>query len=343
MQTRTTIKITLLFCLFSLMNVKAQVGVDTSDPKAALDITSTTQGVLIPRLTATQAEAISNPGLGELIYSTTNSGVTIKSQGFWYYDGTTWKPFGAVAQPNIDLYNGDGTLTTNRTMTMGGNNLSFDSDKLTILSTAQRVGLGSNTPQRTLDVNGNARVRNLSAGNVVSLADGTLANGPKVPYGTLKESLRSADHNGWYKLDGRAVSTLSATAQAAAGTLGISGNLINASNRLMRQGATLATGGTSNVTLIRNNLPNYNMTGTTNGSPDHTHGYGAGGYNVVPDAAGNAYIVRAGNGTISGTANVNLASSAHIHTGNIPSGGSATPFSIIPESITYTYFIYLGQ
>jgi hypothetical protein len=128
MQTR--IKIISLLCLLSLMNMKAQIGVGTSAPKAALDITSTTQGVLIPRLAALQAEAISNPELGELIYSTTNDGVTITSQGFWYYDGTTWKPFGATVQPNIDLYNGNGTLTSNRTITMGGNNLSFDSNKL---------------------------------------------------------------------------------------------------------------------------------------------------------------------------------------------------------------------
>ncbi|MDR6406100.1 MULTISPECIES: hypothetical protein [Chryseobacterium] len=344
MQTRTTIKITLLLCLFSVMNLKAQIGVGTSAPKAALDITSTTQGVLIPRLAALQAEAISNPELGELIYSTTNDGVTIKSQGFWYYDGTTWKPFGATVQPNIDLYNGNGTLTSNRTVTMSGNNLSFDSDKLTILSTAQRVGLGNNTPQHTLDVNGNTRVRNLSAGNVVSLADGTLALGPKVPYGTVKESLRSTDHNGWYKLDGRAVNTLSATAQARAATLGITGNLINASNLLMRQGATLASGGASNVTLIRANLPNYNMTGTTSTSADQTHTMIATGFNLTPNAAGNAFIVRAGRGTASATATITVASAgAHIHSGNITSGGTGTPFSIIPESITYTYFIYLGQ
>jgi len=342
MQTR--IKIISLLCFLSLMNMKAQVGVGTSSPKAALDVASTTQGVLIPRITAVQGEAISNPSVGELIYSTTNDGTVIISQGFWYYDGTTWKPFGATVQPNIDLYNGNGTLTSNRTVTMSGNNLSFDSDKLTVLTTDQRVGLGNNTPQHTLDINGNARVRNLSSGNVVSLADGTLAIGPKVPYGTVKESLRPADHNGWYKLDGRAVNTFSATAQATAATLGITGNLINASNLLMRQGATLASGGASNVTLIRANLPNYNMTGTTSTAADHTHTFSASGFNFTPNAAGATFVIRAGRGTASGTAVLTLPSAGdHFHTGNAASGGTGTPFSIIPESITYTYFIYLGQ
>lgn len=344
MQTRIIIKIASLLGVLSIMNINAQVGVGTSAPKAALDVTSTTQGVLIPRLAATQAEAISNPEIGELVYATTTDGTVIKSQGFWYYDGTTWKPFGASVQPNIDLYNGDGTLTSDRTMTMNGNNLSFDSNKLTILSTNQRVGIGTNTPQHTLDVSGNTRVRNLSAGNVVATADGTLANGPKVPYGTVKESLRPTDHNGWYKLDGRAVNTLSAAAQTNAATLGISGNLINAENLLMKQGSTLASGGSSNVTLIRANLPNYSMTGSTSTSADHTHILAASGFNFAPNAAGNAYVLRSGRGTASGTATITLPSAgAHAHSGVVSSGGSGTPFSIVPESITYTYFIYLGQ
>ena len=331
-------------CLLSLTNIKAQIGVGTSTPRAALDVTSATQGVLIPRFAATQAEAIPNPNIGELIYSTTNDGTVIKSKGFWYYDGTTWKTFGASVQPNIDLYNGNGTLTTNRTMTMSGTNLSFDSDKLTVLSTNQRIGIGNNVPQHTLDVNGNTRVRNLSAGNVVSLTDGTLAIGPKVPYGTVKESLRSTDHNGWYKLDGRAITSLSATVQAHAAAIGISGNLINAANLLMRQGSGLSSGGTSNVNLLRANLPSYNMPGTISTVADHTHIVSAFGQNFTSVANGNAFLVRSGRGPVSSNITITTSTAAaHSHAGTIASGGTATPLTIIPESITYTYFIYLGQ
>ncbi|SDQ79327.1 hypothetical protein SAMN05421664_2613 [Chryseobacterium soldanellicola] len=344
MLTRTTIKIISFLYLFLLTDAKAQVGIGTPNPKAALDITSTTHGLLIPRVTAAEAEAISNPKLGELVYATTNTGTTINKTGFWYYDGSVWKPFGAALQINVDLYNGDGTLAANRTVTTGGNNLSFDSDKLAILSTGQKVGLGNNTPGHTLDINGNARVRNLSNGNVVALADGTLAIGPKVPYGTVKESLRSTDHNGWYKLDGRALNTLPATAQTNATTLGISGTLINANNLLMKQGATLATGGSSNVSLLRANLPNYNMTGTTTTAADHTHSVLSGGQNMNSVAAGNAFIVRAGRGTVSTNTAVALTTAAdHLHTGNAASGGTGVALNITPESVTYTYFIYLGQ
>ncbi|EJL71434.1 hypothetical protein [Chryseobacterium populi] len=344
MQTRTTIKFLSLLYLLLFINTKAQVGIGNSNPRAALDVTSTTQGILIPRLTAVQAEAISNPVLGELLYATTNDGSIINNTGFWYYDGAIWKPFGATLQLNVDIYNGDGTLAADRTMNMSGHNLSFDPDKLTLLAVDQKTGIGDDSPEHTLDVNGNVRVRNLSGGNVVALTDGTLAIGPKVPYGTVKESLRSTDHNGWYKLDGRAINTLPAIAQANAASLGISGNLINANNLLMKQGATLATGGTSNINLLRANLPNYNMTGTTSASVNHAHTAISGGWNVTPSATGTAFIVRAGRGTASGTAAITLPTSGvHTHTGFAASGGNNTSFNIIPESIMYTYFIYLGQ
>lgn len=334
----------LLLYFSSYICVKAQVGIGTPDPKAILDVESTKQGLLIPRITASQIENISVPRLGELVFATTNNGSIINNTGFWYYNGTTWRPFGASLQLNVNIYQGDGTLSSDRTVNMNGNNLSFDTDKLMINSTNQRVGIGESSPQQTLDVNGNIRVRNLSGGNVVALSDGTLAIGPKVPYGTVKESLRSTDHNGWYKLDGRSLTALPAIAQTNAAALGITGSLINSNNRLMKQGAALATGGAASITLVRANLPNYNITGTTATAAGHTHTAVTSGYNVVPAAAGNAFVVRSGRGAAAGTATVTLPSAgAHSHSGTVSSGGSGTALNIMPESISYTYFIYLGQ
>ena len=66
------------------------IGSTTTDASAITAITSTTKGFLPPRMTATQAEAITAPAEGLLIYSTNGTGTTITSKGWWGYDGTNW-------------------------------------------------------------------------------------------------------------------------------------------------------------------------------------------------------------------------------------------------------------
>ncbi|MSQ46372.1 MAG: hypothetical protein EXR24_05270, partial [Ignavibacteria bacterium] len=77
-----------LFSLIVLLvNIlQAQVGIGTSSPAATsvLDLTSTTKGMLVPRMTETQKSAISSPATGLLIYQT--DGTT----GFYYYTGSAW-------------------------------------------------------------------------------------------------------------------------------------------------------------------------------------------------------------------------------------------------------------
>jgi hypothetical protein len=66
------------------------IGDTTSDASAILELNSTTQGFLPSRMTGLEAEAITTPAEGLLIYSTDSSGVTINSKGWWGYDGTIW-------------------------------------------------------------------------------------------------------------------------------------------------------------------------------------------------------------------------------------------------------------
>ncbi len=59
--------------VFGVLTNFAQVGIGTTTPNAnaALDVSSTSQGMLFPRMTSTQRDAISNPAKGLTIYNTT--------------------------------------------------------------------------------------------------------------------------------------------------------------------------------------------------------------------------------------------------------------------------------
>jgi len=60
------------------------------DPSAVVDVQSTTRGLLTPRMTTVQRDAIASPAIGLQIYNTdTNDSEK--------YDGTSWKSIGSVA------------------------------------------------------------------------------------------------------------------------------------------------------------------------------------------------------------------------------------------------------
>ena len=56
------------------MNAQISINEDgsTPDSSAILDVSSSNKGLLIPRMTETERDAISNPAVGLMIYNTTN-------------------------------------------------------------------------------------------------------------------------------------------------------------------------------------------------------------------------------------------------------------------------------
>ncbi|MGB3074382.1 MAG: hypothetical protein WBB36_03625 [Chitinophagales bacterium] len=65
-------------------NGAAGIGTLTPNASSLLDVTSTTQGVLVPRMTKNQRDGIVAPALGLLIFQTNST------PGFYYYDGSSW-------------------------------------------------------------------------------------------------------------------------------------------------------------------------------------------------------------------------------------------------------------
>lgn len=93
---------TLALCMISMSVVAQGVGIGTVTPSAAaiLDIESTTQGVLVPRLTTTQMEAIGLPAEGLLIYN-------LDTGNFHFYKNGIWVEIGGSGDGHWTLENGN--------------------------------------------------------------------------------------------------------------------------------------------------------------------------------------------------------------------------------------------
>lgn len=89
----------IIFCaLIFSMGLTAQVGINTPviDASAALEITSTEGGILIPRMTETERDEITAAADGLLIYQTD------ATAGFYYYNGTAWTALAGAGSGSWD-------------------------------------------------------------------------------------------------------------------------------------------------------------------------------------------------------------------------------------------------
>ena len=129
----------MVHCSF-FMNVHAQVGINatgaTPNSSAMLDIQSTDKGLLIPRMTTTQRDAITSPASGLMIYNTTDN-------QFNFYNGTAWT---TVGSDNL------GNHTAAQNLQLSSHWLSSDGDQEGIrINPDGKVGIGTN-PQATFHV-----------------------------------------------------------------------------------------------------------------------------------------------------------------------------------------------
>ncbi len=222
-----------------------------------------------------------------------------------------------------------------------------------------------------------------TAGNGIDITGNIITN-LSITVGDVKHGYQSGDHSGWYLLDGRALTLLPAVAQANAGILGISGSLPDATGRFLGDmGAMGSTGGSNSITLVQNNLPSVNFSGTAaaNGNHNHTvdpaavtstvdglHGHvfhtAIADFNT-PSCQGwpwldhdamrttdrreitqdNGNIIP--NGAHSHSVDVATTTSStagsHTHTVTVASGGIGQTINSTPSYLSVNAFIYLGQ
>jgi len=104
----------------------------TPDASSIVDIQSTTKGLLIPRMTETQRDAITSPATGLQIFQTD------VSLGLKYYTGASWVPVGTG---DFIALSGTSTLSGPTVINMGGNNIEIsDASNTGVISFIPNVG-----------------------------------------------------------------------------------------------------------------------------------------------------------------------------------------------------------
>jgi len=97
-----------LSCGVAMAQKTDNVGIGTKqpDPSALLDLNSTSKGLLIPRMSEAQRDAIQNPAAGLMIFQT-DQGI-----GTYTFDGTSWQPSAARigAASTVGFWNLQGNL-----------------------------------------------------------------------------------------------------------------------------------------------------------------------------------------------------------------------------------------
>ena len=179
-----------------------QVGIGTQTPKSTLDITAINptgtstdpDGILIPRIDRQRAQNMATVETSTLIYvndiatgTAAGKSVNIDAIGFYSFDGTAWQKFGTGGGGiDINIYKDNGTLTSDRTVTMsdktlsfpstatsGTNHFSVDGSTLSVDAVNNRVGLGTITPNSTFVVEGSyeGAYKEVSANTTLTIND----------------------------------------------------------------------------------------------------------------------------------------------------------------------------
>lgn len=182
--------------LFITFKTNAQIGIGTTNPLGALDITSTTDGLLIPRVALTATTTVLPILTGttsELVYNTNTAGDVIP--GFYYLSSATgpWIRLGSVSTNswlitgNTNIVDGTNFLgtaaSTNIDVAFRRNNL--PAGKIGTTSTSLGVGAllaGATTNSTAFGTN--ALTANTTGTDNVAIGNGSLATNITGAYNT---------------------------------------------------------------------------------------------------------------------------------------------------------------
>lgn len=126
-----------------------------------LDIESTSSGLLIPRMTLAERNAIATPANRLLIYQTDGS------SGFWYYNGTIWTNFSG-STCGWSIFGNTGNTPTDFLGTTDVQDFTIktnSTEAIRVQNTTGNVGIKTTAPTHKLHINGTNPVLRLEDGN----------------------------------------------------------------------------------------------------------------------------------------------------------------------------------
>ena len=137
----------------AIFDTGTSIGIGNTAPAGALDVTSTTDGLVIPRVALTSVSSpdplTAAPTISELVYNITATGGL--TPGYYYWDGTAWVRLATAKLTSSRVPRWDGTTLINGSITDNGNQLA--PPPATQNPSANRVGINAPTPRASLEVN----------------------------------------------------------------------------------------------------------------------------------------------------------------------------------------------
>ena len=269
-----------IFIACNLVSYGQNVGIGTSSPNALLDVYSTSDGVLIPRVALTgtgSASPLGSPTASTLVYNTATagSGATSVSPGFYYWSGSAWVRFidnnSLTGSTTVSNSSTDNTLSTTvngvtgSTVPLINTNVLSQNGSSQLISTINGVGSTPYTVGIAGDVIGNLGASTVgkiqgTPVSISSLADGNLlqynGSGTNWVNVTPASVLGAATTNSLSLSTNTLTSTVNGVATTSSAVSGVSNT--SSANTL----STTVNGVTSSTVPIVNSISNTSNANT---------------------------------------------------------------------------------